>query len=40
LNELQHSAVGDLLSDEGQEFFVIHGSKKVFGLFTRLLTGT
>ena len=23
LNELQHSAVGDLLSDEGQEFFVI-----------------
>ena len=30
LNELQHSAVGDLLSDEGQELFVIYGSKKVF----------
>ena len=30
LNELQHSAVGNLLSDQGPEFFVIYGSEKVF----------
>src|SRR5262249_25413841 len=30
LNELQHSAVGNLLSDQGQEFFVIYGSEEVF----------
>ena len=30
LNELQHSAVSNLLSDQGQEFFVIYGSEKVF----------
>src|SRR4029077_7694604 len=30
LNQLQHSAIGDLLSDKGHEFFVIHGPKIVF----------
>ena len=29
LNELQHSAVGKLLSDQGQEFFVIYGSERL-----------
>src|SRR6516225_9200649 len=29
LNELQHSAVGNLLSDQGQEFFVIYESEEV-----------
>jgi hypothetical protein len=29
LNELQHSAVGNLLSDQGQEFFVVYGSEEV-----------
>ena len=30
LNELQHPAIGDLLADEGQELFVVHGPKIVF----------
>src|SRR5271166_800735 len=30
LNQLQHSAISDLLSDKGHELFVIHGPKIVF----------